>query len=211
VVDGNYSKARIGGLFLGLISIAFFIWLIVLTVKDAGAKAPQDFEWNKIAVTCSDDGDNKIDTQSKASLEECENWAKTDKKAQFIFYSDENTTAPADCTKYMKCAENETRIANNPGLTYELDKSGNWKKSKISDMTCGNDTYSFQVMSMVDTLEKCQIEASKSDHGKFIFFSDTSLLKDSSIPGCYFYDKCDPTNVHESESSGETCRRKIKN
>ena len=31
--NGNYSKARIVTLLLGLIALAFFIWLIVLTVK----------------------------------------------------------------------------------------------------------------------------------------------------------------------------------
>jgi len=212
VVDGNYSKARIGALLLGLISIAFFIWLIVLTVKlgkddDAGANAPQEFEWNEIAVTCSDDGNNKIETQSKASLEECKIWANKKDKAQFIFYSDENVTAPADCSIYMKCGEKERRIANNPGLTYQRDGDEKWKRY---DMTCGKDQHSYQTLTLVDSLENCKEEASKSDRGKFIFFPDSPSANHENKTACLFYDMCDSTHVHKSEDSGETYRRKIK-
>jgi len=211
VVDGNYSKARIAALFLGLISLAFFIWLIVLTVKfgkneDAGTRAPQDFEWNKIAVTCSDDGGNKIDTQSKATLEECKQWAGDTNKAKFIFYSDENSTAPADCSMYMKCGEKERRIVNKPGLTFQKNENDKWKKY---NMTCGKDLISYQIVAMVDSLEKCKEEASKSDHGKFIFFPNYPVANTNKT-ACKFYDMCDSTHVLTSKSSGETYQRKIK-
>jgi len=209
VVDGNYSKARIAGLFLGLISIAFFIWLIVLTVnleKDdaAGTNAPQDFEWNKYVVTCSDKDGNKISTESKNTLKECQDSAKF-ATASFIFYTDDKS-----CNIYKRCGEKKRRVADKPGSTYKklTSLTGEWRKY---DMTCGKDKLSFQAMAMVDSLEKCKEEASKSVHGKFIFYSNSSLLKDSTSPGCYFYDKCDSTYVLEPEVSGQTYQRKIKN
>jgi len=208
VVDGNYSKARIGALLLGLISIAFLIWLIVLTVKvgkeeDAKAKATQDFEWDKIAVTCSDKEGNMIVTESKDTLDKCKEFAAKDANAKFIFYSDDK-----DCTKYKGCGKME--ISNKTGLTYQkTDGKDGWNRY---DMTCGKDNLSFQVVSIVDSLEKCKEEASKSDHGKFIYFSHSSPFPNfnSSIPGCYFYNKCDSTNVHSTKDFGETYERKIK-
>jgi len=204
VVDGNYSKARIAGLFLGLISIAFFIWLIVLTVNigkdDAeGTNEPQDFEWDKIAVTCSDIDNNMVDTVKKKNLTECQNSALFG-ITHFVFYTDDKF-----CTRYKKCGENKRSVSHKPGSTYKKTFGGEWIKY---DLTCGKDKSSFQAT--VDSLEQCKEEASKSVHGKFIFYSNSSLKKDSTKPGCYFYDKCDSTNAHESEVSGETYQRKIK-
>jgi len=217
VVDGNYSKARIGVLLLGLISVAFFIWLIVLTVKlgkdeDAEANAThnetQDFEWDKIAwETCSEFGDNKIDTKPKSDLKACQEWASKTENAGYIFYSYDNK-----CTMYKVCVKIE--ITKKPGLTYEKQKNGEWIEYADEDIpkkTCGNknEKYSFQMISMVDSLEKCKEEASKSDDGRFIFFSNSSLL-DKSIPGCYFYENCDSENLHVPKYPGETYLRKIK-
>lgn len=204
VVDGNYSKARIAGLFLGLISIAFFIWLIVLTVnleKDyaAGTNATQDFEWDKISVTCSDKDDNKISTEPKENLKECKDLADS-KDAKFIFYTDDKS-----CTMYNECDAKKSRFANNSGSTYKRGE----KEWKPYDMTCGEDNDSYQVMAMVDSLDKCKEVASQFDQGEFIFFS-TSPLSDKPTHECYFYNECNSTKVHYSESPGETYQRKIK-
>jgi len=211
VVDGNYSKARIGGLLLGLISIAFFIWLIVLTVtlgkdedSDANTNAPQDFEWEEIVATCSDNGDNKINTTSKDNRKKCGEWANNFNDAKFIFYSDDKT-----CILYKECGEMEGRIANKPGFTYMKIDNDNWVTFDTSDVTCGKEKSSFQAIYKVDSLEKCKEEASKSDDGKFIFFSNSSLLG-TETPGCYFYNKCDLKNLHSSDYSGKTYQRKIK-
>jgi len=207
VVDGNYSKARIGALLLGLISIAFFIWLIVLTVnldkdKEAEANATQDFEWDKIAVTCSDKDDNKIDEESKDDLVACKKLANEKVNAKFFFYSDDKS-----CTIYKACDKME--ISNKTGLTYEKNEKEKWIAYY---MTCGKDNLSFEDVSMVDSVEKCKEEASKSDHGKFIFFSKSSPFpkRNATMPGCYFYSQCDSANVHKTDVSGETYRRKIK-
>jgi len=205
VVDGNYSKARIGVLLLGLISISFFIWLIVLTVnlskeEDAEANATQDFKWDKIAVTCSDEDDNKIDTKLKDDQKKCQDWATKNKTAKFFFYSDDK-----NCIIYKDCDKME--ISNELGLTYMKDEADKWNEF---DMTCGKDESSFQIMAMVVSLEQCKEEASKLDRGKFIFFSDPNVAN-STIHECYFYDKCDSTNVHHTKHSGETYQRKIKN
>jgi len=204
VVDGNYSKARIGALLLGLISIALFIWLIVLTVKlgkdeEAEASAKQDFEWNKIAVTCSDEDDNKINTEVKNNLDECRQFGDSNKAANFIFFSDDK-----HCTIYKGC--DKMKISNKPGITNKKKENKQWDEY---ERTCGEGTVSFQLWAIVDSLEKCQEEASKSEHGKFIFFSKSSSFK--KVPGCYFYDECDPTNVHRPLHSGETYEREIKN
>ena len=208
VVDGNYSKARIGALLLGLISIAFLIWLIVLTVnldkdKEAEANATQDFEWDKIAVTCSDKVDNKIDEKLKDDLKKCQDWAK-DKNAEFIFYSDDK-----NCAIYKACDKMEISIKT--GKTYQKDKNDESGWSEYY-MTCGKDNLSFKEVSMVDSVEKCKEEASKSDHGKFIFFSESSPFPklNKTMPGCYFYGQCDSTNVHHTDSPGETYQRKLK-
>jgi len=216
VVDGNYSKARIGALLLGLISIAFFIWLIVLTVKlgkdearqNAEANATQSFEWDKIVwETCSEEKDNKIATEQKSDLKKCQDWASTNELAKYIFYSYDNK-----CTSFKEC--NVMKTPKEPGLTYKkekIEKNDKWieYEDPKNRKTCGKGKFSFQMISMVESLEKCKEEASKSDDGRFIFFSKKSLL-DEDIPGCYFYKNCDSENLHVPDYPGETYLRKIK-
>jgi len=193
VVDGNYSKARIASLLLGLISIAFL----------TEANTAKDFEWDRIAVTCSDNEGNKIDTKEMENREECEELASNDENAKFIFYSDDK-----NCTMYKKCGVNERRVAGKHGSTYEKIEE-DWKEYMTNQMTCGKGPMSFADMFFVDSLKECKEKASKFDDGRFIFITSFPTVI-GNVTGCYLFNKCNSRNIHWEAVIGETYQRKIK-
>jgi len=123
-VDGNYSKARICSLLLGICSIAVLIWLIVLSVQlgkaeteceecesaiSAGTSVPSGGSvttpaaspTDKYEIVSTTEGTCGIEAIIKPNkpgltLKQCEERAEATPNAKFIFFSEEYKGKPKD-------------------------------------------------------------------------------------------------------------------
>merc|ERR1712126_395329 len=107
-VDGNYSKARIGALLLAIFSIAYFIWLIVLTVNmskiDCKEKPNSDSTgWSIISETKPTCGSTPMDRSGNVKDKaECDKKASENNATRFIWFAHSEKRGKSRIVHFLK-------------------------------------------------------------------------------------------------------------
>lgn len=207
--DGNYSKLRIGTLLLGLFSIAFLVWLIVLTVQmnqlECDGESDLDLPgwklFSETELTCGKTN-NEVTALNVKSEELCKEEANNDKYknvTNFIWIANDssNKLHPHHCVLLKSCKISETRLPGSPGITLMKDSEGNFQPfSKTEDKTCDEKD------KIGDTLEdifrkECEKEAEKTKDANYIAYvepftkNDANGNKTEMKSQCTFYKSCE--------------------
>jgi len=216
-VDGNYSKARIGALLLAIFSIAFFIWLIVLTVNmsqiDCKENPNSDSTgWSIISETqptCRSDhieGDKEV--KDKA---ECDKIAKANKDANFMWFAETNNTQKWYCALYKTCYKSKSKFSSwAAGTTYMKDANGEFDVivGKMDRQRCKEDEEGNTVWKWDDVFyQECKERAIKLTDAKFMMYAEAFTLKTENENSekhnsrCELYKECHLQNLTTVEDT----------
>jgi len=183
-VDGNYSKARIGALLLAIFSLAYFIWLIVLTVSmsqincEEKSNSSDSTDWNIITVTQPMCSHPNLDIQVKDKVECAKKANETN--AIFMWFGKSGTEGKKSCQLFKTCPISESKFskfANGTTFMKGADDKYDIIVGKMDRKRCVEKGDKL-ISSEEDYFYKeCLENAIKSDEAKFMMYAEAFSLK----------------------------------
>merc|ERR1712126_455895 len=185
-VDGNYSKARIGALLLAIFSIAYFIWLIVLTVNmskiDCKEKPNSDSTgWSIISETKPTCGSTPMDRSGNVKDKaECDKKASENNATRFIWFAhSEKKGKKPYCALFKTCLVSESKFSSiAAGTTFMKDANGEFNVivGKMDRERCAEKENN-RILQEPDVFyQECTERAIKED-AKFMMYAEAFTLK----------------------------------
>jgi len=199
VTGATYSKARIGVLLLGFLSIN-------------PMKAPADtnvekVSWDEIATTaetCDFDEKNVFASKIVDSLEECEDLANQWKELGRNLFYDKTKR----CTVFKNC-DKKAIFRDSPGTTYiYAGEIAKWMVESKSDSSCSSGDGNL-VMTIDKGIPICRIIARDMSDINFIFSSTSPDLPENVTSRCFFFKTCNLETGDVPIISGRTWKKII--
>jgi len=211
-VDGNYSKARIGALILAIFSIAYFIWLIVLTVNMSKIVCEEEPKsdstgwsiYSDTQPTCGDDPLGNWEVKDKA---ECDKKAVEEKEANFMWFAEANEKKKY-CAVFKTCHKSKSKFSSwAVGETFMKDANGEYNVTvgKMDRERCTEKENNI-IDSWDDVFyQECIEKATNSEDTKFMMYAEAfslemtnGTIKDSTS-SCVLYKECKLKTFHDKK------------
>ena len=197
--DGNYSKLRIGLFLLGIFSIAFFIWLIVLTVNlnqinGNEEKNPDMSGWTILTESQPICGNHFIGGKKLKNEEECIKFAASLNESNYIWMvvsRNEPEKKPVYCNLLKTCDLTKAMLPGEPGKMYYKDSKGKFRRFAVTENRMCAEKENNTIVEKADVYyEECFERAENSEDVNFMMYGKPLNAKGTKSK-CVLYKECD--------------------